>query len=484
MDTVTLPILYLNLLEHQGKSFIKFYFKKDFGLHQQLKQMAGVKYSQQYQCFVTHYNPEKLLHIQQALGHQAVIDTRYLHSRKSKAPATTTLITTDGPDILVSLPKLVSKPPLLLLPIAHEGKTYLKLQYAPESNLYNKLKALKQVKWSRTYGCFLTWATAEKLHILVDELLPLVQLSLSRQIQVKDLSLLKKLWEQLYLENTTFLPCPLAYLEKMQLLNYSRSTMRTYHALLLRFLNTYAAQGLTAINLFTPEQVNQYHQALQAKGQSYTYVNQSINAIKFYYSKVLLRLDMGLTDISRPAKEKKLPKVLSKEEVAAILKALDNLKHRCILQLLYSGGLRISEVINLKLTDVQSQRRLLLLRGGKGYKDRTTLLSPRLLAELRQYYKVYKPKVWLFEGPEGGPYSVGSIRKVFRAALVKAGIKCEATPHTLRHSFATHLLEQGTDLRYIQALLGHNSSKTTEIYTHITQHGLEKIISPLDGLNI
>jgi site-specific recombinase XerD len=292
------------------------------------------------------------------------------------------------------------------------------------------------------------------------------------------------LWEQLHLEDQHFLPCPLAYLEKMQLLNYSRNTMRTYHALLLRFLNTYATAGLAVINAFTPEQVNQYHIALQAKGQSYSYLNQSINAIKFYYCKLLGRPDMGLAEVNRPAQEKKLPKVLSKEEVAAILKAPENLKHRCLLQLLYSGGLRIGEVINLQLTDVQSQRRLLLIRGGKGYKDRTTLLSPRLLAELRQYYKMYKPKVWLFEGQEGGAYSVESIRNVFRAALKKAGIKIAATPHSLRHSFATHLLEQGTNLRYIQALLGHNSSKTTEIYTHITQHGLEKIISPLDGLNI
>jgi integrase/recombinase XerD len=308
--------------------------------------------------------------------------------------------------------------------------------------------------------------------------------SLSQQIQLKDLQPVKKLWEQLHLQDQNFLPCPLAYLEKMQLLHYSSRTMRTYHAMLLRFLNTFASQDMDAINQFTPELINKYHQSLQQRGHSFTFINQSINAIKFYYAKVLNRLEIGLTEIDRPAKEKKLPKVLSNQEVAAILKAVANLKHRCLLLLLYSGGLRISEVINLKLTDVQSQRNLLLIRGGKGYKDRTTLLSGRLLEELRVYYKQYKPKVWLFEGQDGGPYSVESIRKVFRAAMEKAGIKRVATPHTLRHSFATHLLEQGTDLRYIQALLGHSSSKTTEIYTHVTQHGLEKIISPLDRLNI
>ncbi|KAA5538734.1 tyrosine-type recombinase/integrase [Adhaeribacter rhizoryzae] len=483
MHPTALPVLFLNLLDHQGKTYIKFWHKPHLAISGKLKTASWVKYSKTYKCYVMHHSPQALAQTHSHFAGVATVSTRYLY-RQSRLPAGKTVLTTDNPEVLTALPKPTGKPPLKLIPLQHEGKTYLKLQYPPESNLYPQLKALKQVKWSRTYGCFLTWAQADKLHLLVAELLPLVHLALSQQIQVKDLSLLKKLWEQLYLADPHFLPCPLAYLEKMQLLNYSRNTMRTYHALLLRFLNTYATNGLAVINAFTPEQVNQYHMALQARGQSYTYVNQSINAIKFYYCKLLGRPDMGLAEVNRPAQEKKLPQVLSKEEVAAILKAPDNLKHRCLLQLLYSGGLRIGEVINLRLTDVQSQRRLLLIRGGKGSKDRTTLLSPRLLAELRQYYRVYKPQVWLFESPEGGPYSVGSIRKVFRAALQKAGINRPATPHTLRHSFATHLLEGGTDLRYIQALLGHNSSKTTEIYTHITQHGLDKIISPLDGLNI
>jgi integrase/recombinase XerD len=306
---------------------------------------------------------------------------------------------------------------LRLLPFLHAGKTYLKLLYPPDSNLYKKIKELKQVKWSRTYRCFITRANAASLHLLFEELLPIAHLSLSQQIQLKDLGLLKKLWEQLYQDDQHFISCPLAYLEKMQLLNYSQNTMRTYHALLLRFLNAFRAEGLSAIDQFTPDQVNHYHQALQQRGLSYTYINQSINAIKFYYSRVLNRLEMDLTQVDRPAKEKKLPKVLNIPEVAAILRAPANFKHRCLLLLLYSGGLRISEVINLKLIDVQSQRNLLFIRGAKGHKDRTTLLSGKLLEELRLYYKKYKPKLWLFEGQDGGSYSVESIRNVFRAAL-------------------------------------------------------------------
>ena len=358
------------------------------------------------------------------------------------------------------------------------------MQYQPDFGLYQLLKSLPEVKWSITYGCFICALPGLQWHRLIEALLPVAQIHLSAQLIIKDVALLKKLWEQQYQELPNFIPCPLPYLEKMHLLNYSPRTMRTYHSLLLRFLNSFPEAGLVAIIYFTPEQVNEFHQKLQQRGQSFVYINQSINAIKFFYSKVLNRLDMNLADVNRPYQKEKLPRVLSLEEVAAILKAVVNQKHRCLLQLLYAGGLRIGEVINLKLTDVQSQRNLLLIRGGKGQKDRTTLLSTRLLEELRTYYRLYKPKVWLFEGPEGGPYSVGSIRKVFHEAKKKAGITRDATPHTLRHSFATHLLETGTDLRYIQALLGHSSSKTTEIYTHVTKHGLEKIISPLDRLLI
>lgn len=484
MEPAAFPVIYLNLLEDEGKPFVKFCYKSNARITGKLKQADWIKYSQQYSCFLTAFTNENLARIQGLLEDLAHINTRYLHRKPTKAPPHKIVITRDELSLPASLPKPLVKPMLRLLPIAHEGKTYLRLQYPPESDLYNKLKAVKQVRWSHTYRCFITWAKAESLHSLLDALFPIAHICLSHQIQLRDLQLMKRLWEQLFLNNPDFLPCPLAYLEKMQLLHYSGRTMRTYHAMLLRFLNAFANQGLEAINQFSPEQINQYHQALQQKGHSFTYINQSINAIKFYYTKVVNRLEMGLTDIDRPNKEKKLPKVLSQQEVAAILKAVTNLKHRCLLLLLYSGGLRISEVINLKLSDVQSNRNLLLIRGGKGYKDRTTLLSGRLLEALRLYYKQYKPKTWLFEGQDGGPYSVESIRKVFRAALEKAGIKRAATPHSLRHSFATHLLEQGTDLRYIQELLGHNSSKTTEIYTHITRHGLDKIISPLDRLNI
>ncbi len=188
--------------------------------------------------------------------------------------------------------------------------------------------------------------------------------------------------------------------------------------------------------------------------------------------------------LERPLKAQKLPTVLSEREVAAILKAIDNLKHRTMLQLIYAAGLRRSELVNLKTNDIDRQRKVINIRGAKGKKDRITLLSEKFIVLLEAYLREYAPKMWLFEGAGGEQYSASSLQKVFTAALQKSGVTKEATLHTLRHSFATHLLEKGTDLRYIQALLGHNSSKTTEIYTHVTTKGIDKITSPLDDLDL
>ena len=158
----------------------------------------------------------------------------------------------------------------------------------------------------------------------------------------------------------------------------------------------------------------------------------------------------------------------------------NNIKHRCIVSLLYSAGLRRGELIDLKLSDIDSKRMVINVRQGKGNKDRITLLSPSVLEELRVYFKEWKPKVYLFEGPSGNKYSTTSVMNIIRSAAKKAGLKKSITPHALRHSFATHLLESGTNLRYIQALLGHKSSKTTEIYTQVAITNIKEIKSPLD----
>jgi|TARA_R110002020_G_scaffold2517_3_gene12039 integrase/recombinase XerD len=231
-----------------------------------------------------------------------------------------------------------------------------------------------------------------------------------------------------------------------------------------------------------------YHQITKYK-ISESAQNTLINAIKAYYEHVLGR-ERTIYDIQRPKKSLTLPNVLSQEEIKAILCSVENIKHRAVLMLIYSAGLRISEAINLsseylnlRKRDIHSDDGYIFIKGGKGKKDRKTVLSPILLVMLREYYKAYKPSYWLFEGQEGGQYSATSIQAVFRRAIKNSNSNPWATVHTLRHSFATHLLQKGTNLRYVQALLGHESSKTTEIYTHVLSISNKNIQSPLDGID-
>ena len=185
-------------------------------------------------------------------------------------------------------------------------------------------------------------------------------------------------------------------------------------------------------------------------------------------------------NIERPRNEEKLPKVLLKEDILSIIEHTNNIKHRCIVSLLYSAGLRRSELLNLKVEHIDSKRMLIRIEGAKGNKDRYTLLSTTFLKELRQYYREWKPRTYLFEGPKSNKYSAESVAKIVKNTAKKAGIIMNVTPHVLRHSFATHLLENGTDLRYIQALLGHKNPKTTEIYTHVATNVFLQIKNPLD----
>lgn len=275
--------------------------------------------------------------------------------------------------------------------------------------------------------------------------------------------------------------CPEFYIEKLRRMNYGFHTIKAYTLCFRDFITFFRGQNIDA--LLREDVILYINHLVRERNISRAYQNQYINAIKFYYEKILGR-DRTHYYIERPRKVFKLPKVLSEQEISTIFKQVRNSKHLCMLYLLYAGGLRISELINLKVADIHSDRNLILIEGGKGRKDRTTLLSQKLLALLRTYYREYQPSYWLFEGLKGGLYSTTSVRAILKKASEAANIKRAVTPHMLRHSFATHLLEHGTDLRYIQALLGHNSAKTTEIYTHITKKGLEKIISPLDNLDI
>ena len=270
--------------------------------------------------------------------------------------------------------------------------------------------------------------------------------------------------------------------DQLTLKRYSQNTMVIYKEQIIRFFKYH--QGIDPFKL-TDENVKEYLlHLLKKKNISLSYQKQVISAIKFYFEKILGRdTKKYYFEIPRN-KELKLPVVLSKNYVKKIISSTNNVKHKAILSTIYSAGLRLSEVVNLKIADIDSERKLIYIRSAKGKKDRTSILSKELILMLRKYYKEYKPKVWLFEGLETGQYSKRSVQNIFKKSLQKSKISKTATVHSLRHSFATHLLEKGDDLRYIQKILGHRSSKTTEIYTHVTSVGLNKIKSPLDEIDL
>jgi integrase/recombinase XerD len=211
-------------------------------------------------------------------------------------------------------------------------------------------------------------------------------------------------------------------------------------------------------------------------------VHQVINALRFLYVE-LYRRPMVLGDLPRPKKERKLPVVLSGDEVRAIFEATNNLKHRILLMLVYSSGLRVGEVVRLRIEDLDDGRKLIHVHTGKGKKDRYTLLADSVMDVVEEYIRVYRPREWLFTGTlPDRPYSVRSAQSVFQRAAKNAGIQKHVTIHSLRHAFATHLLEQGVDIRVIQQLLGHASVKTTEVYTHVSRRILTQVRSPIETI--
>jgi len=261
---------------------------------------------------------------------------------------------------------------------------------------------------------------------------------------------------------------------------YSESTITTYSEALKSFLIFYREKPVAEI---TNEDVIIYNNEFILKNNlSSSYQNQIVNALKLFFRTVQNKV-IAVDAIHRPKRAKVLPNVLSKEEIKLILNAHSNIKHKTMLSLIYSCGLRCGELLALQPIHIDSKRNIVLLKNSKGKKDRIVPLSPKILEMLRDYYKVYKPLTYLFEGQiKGQPYDDRSLQQVLKQAIQKSGITKPATLHWLRHSYATHLLESGTDLRYIQELLGHNSSKTTEIYTHVSTKSLQQIKSPFDDL--
>lgn len=262
---------------------------------------------------------------------------------------------------------------------------------------------------------------------------------------------------------------------------YSWSTINSYVGAIVRYSDYLKGKDIEEA---TSEDANNFINKISLGRVSESKINGIVSAIKFYYTKVIFRPDFEIQKIKRPRKGRYLPQILSIGEIQRILQALNNLKHITILFTLYNGGLRLSEILNLRVDDLNFERNQIFIRAGKGKKDRVVMLSNTLKEILIMYTEQYKPIFWLFEGQDKeGQYSQKSVQAIVKAATKKAGITKHVTPHKIRHCFATHLLDGGTDIRYIQELLGHKDIKTTLIYTHVTTRNMTEIISPLDKLD-
>jgi site-specific recombinase XerD len=271
-----------------------------------------------------------------------------------------------------------------------------------------------------------------------------------------------------------------AYTDSLMVQRYS---LRTFDAYLNAFVNYAKHIGLDKVAEASNNDVRSYLATLSAQKISDSMLNTYVSALKFYYEKVLRQHKIDTKDIKRPRKGRHLPTILSIEEISRMIEVADNLKHRTIIYTLYSSGMRLNEILSLKIEDMWWDRDQIMVRGGKGKKDRVVPFSNVLKQLLLLYYEEYKPIYWLFEGQDRKhQYTASSMQKVIKSLKTKAKISKKVTAHTIRHCFATHLLEGGTDIRYIQELLGHKDIKTTLIYTHVTNDSIMKIESPLDKL--
>lgn len=343
----------------------------------------------------------------------------------------------------------------------HKGKDVIWIRFHFNEELKQDLKArFPSAKWSKTERC---WYLPD-----------LCSIRTILDIPVKDR--LQKLLNTLKKANQNAL---IQYHHQLLLKSYSPNTIKMYLSEfhhLLKILGNYDVNNLTSSRL-----KDYFLYCVKKLKMKERKMNGKINAVKFYFEQVLHRPKM-FYDIPRPKKPQTLPKMLGKTQIKKLFSVVENPKHLLILKLCYGMGLRVSEVVNLKIHDIDSTTMQVSIVGAKGKKSRMVALPESVLVALRAYYTTYKPKEWLFEGAYGVSYSKSSVQHIFRKAMQKANINKKVGVHGLRHSYATHLLESGADIRFIQELLGHHSIKTTQVYTHVADSAKHKIKSPLDNL--
>ena len=394
--------------------------------------------------------------------------------------------------------------------VVHKHERRIMLVFEPDSQLNNIIRKIPSSRWSKTMSSWHIPCTRVHLQQLVIATTLYAHLDTSvlkeQLFAEKEPELVEQLpgdeeihslpviiteedtgrYVKSFYKPGSLIPENLAafneYVSLLHLKAYSPSTIKTYRnefGAFLQVLNTRPAAGIT------PQELKRYmlYCTIELK-LSENSLHSRLNALKFYYEQVL-RHEKFFYEIPRPKKQLILPKVLGEKEIGRLFNALDNKKHKAILFTAYSAGLRVSEVVHLKQTDIDTDRMQIFIENAKGKKDRYVMLSPVLLDILRAYIKECKPRPlhYIFESPTPGePYSDRSAQRIFQMAKQKAGINKAVSFHSLRHSFATHLIEKGIDIRFIKDLLGHFSIKTTTRYLHVKRENLVNIMSPLDDI--
>jgi len=372
----------------------------------------------------------------------------------------------------------------------HREKPCVKIIFEKDDTLNQLIKTVPGVRWSKTHTCWYIQHSENVIANLFKQLKGHAYLNyrdLSEQVSENNLHGVQDSFKPnagkttLNPEISSEAAAKIKFFKQWMLSRrYSDNTIQTYCEALTIFLRYYHDKSIYEIS--NEDLIRFNNNYILHHKLSSSFQNQIVNAIKLFFSTMeSKKLNPEL--IHRPKRPKLLPNVLSKEEVKAILNAHNNLKHKTMLSLIYSCGLRCGELLALKPEHIDSKRGLLIIKQGKGRKDRIAPLSSKTLHMLREYYASCKPSVYLFEGQKSGEaYDARSLQNVLKQSLEKVGITKPVTLHWLRHSYATHLLESGTDLRYIQEILGHSRSTTTEIYTHVSTKSIQKVVSPFDNL--
>jgi integrase/recombinase XerD len=371
--------------------------------------------------------------------------------------------------------------------VVHKGESRITLEFEKDDEIIGLIRKIDDVRWSSTMRCWHMPDTKKSIGNIFIILKGVAYYNYSAlKVPVVDkVALTKSKIKELRAHEFPALSesdnADIDALRKwMEHKRYGASTIKTYISMLSRFLRFVKPKN--AAECDSSDVVRYVNEYIIPAGLSYAVQNQTINSLRLFYSEVYEK-SLVVEDLDRPRSEHRLPNVLSKEEIKKILESTGNIKHRAMLSLIYACGLRRCELLGLMLTDVDSKRGVLIIRQSKGKKDRVVPISEKIIGMLREYARAYRPERYLFEGQvKGNRYSPTSIEKVLKESCKKAGITKPVTLHWLRHSYATHLLEAGTDLRYIQELLGHNSSRTTEIYTHVSLNSIQNIKSPFDTL--